>query len=165
MTSAGILSPLKISIYRRIWTASLLTNFGTLVLGVGAAWIMTQLTDKPSMVALVQTALMLPLMLWSIPAGALADMYDRRKIALTGLYFSSANSAILCVLAWQQLLTPIVVLTSCFLMVRLGSTIYACEAARLKPNKTFMQSRGVTTWALPQYGSDACLNGLSARYA
>jgi MFS family permease len=116
MTSAGILSPLKISIYRRIWTASLLTNFGMLVLGVGAAWVMTQLTDKPSMVALVQTSLMLPLMLWSIPAGALADMYDRRKIALTGLCFSSANSAILCVLAWQQLLTPIVVLASCFLI-------------------------------------------------
>jgi MFS family permease len=115
-TSAGILSPLTISIYRRIWTASLLTNFGMLVLGVGAAWIMTQLTDKPSMVALVQTALMLSLMLWSIPAGALADMYDHRKIALAGLCFSSANSAILCVLAWQQLLTPIVVLASCFLI-------------------------------------------------
>ena len=42
-----------------------------------------------------------------MPAGALADMYDRRKIALTGLCFSSANSAILCALAWQQLLTPI----------------------------------------------------------
>ncbi len=114
--SAGILSPLKESIFRRVWTASLLTNFGMLVLGVGAAWVMTQLTVKPSMVALVQTALMLPLMLWSIPAGALADMYDRRKIALTGLCFSSANSAILCVLAWHDWLTPSVVLASCFLV-------------------------------------------------
>jgi MFS family permease len=115
-STAGILSPLKVSIYRRIWTASLLTNFGMLVLGVGAAWIMTQLTDKPSMVALVQTALMLPLMLWSIPAGALSDMYDRRKVALSGLCFSSAISAILCVLAWHDWLTPTVLLASCFLI-------------------------------------------------
>jgi MFS family permease len=114
--SAGVLSPLKISTYRRIWTASLLTNFGMLVLGVGAAWLMTQLTGKPSMVALVQTALMLPLMLWAVPAGALADMYDRRIIALAGLCFSSASSAVLCFLAWHDFLTPTVLLIFCFLV-------------------------------------------------
>jgi len=114
--SDGILSPLKVGIYRRIWTASLLTNFGMLILGVGAAWIMTQLTGKPSMVALVQTALMLPLMIWTIPAGALADMYDRRKIALAGLCFSSASGALLCFFAWHDLLTPTLVLAFCFLV-------------------------------------------------
>jgi MFS family permease len=121
--SVGVLSPLRISIYRRIWAASLLTNFGMLVLGVGAAWIMTQLTARPSMVALVQTALMLPLMLLAIPAGALADMYDRRIIALTGLCFSAATSTILCLLTWYGLLTPAVVLVSCFL-VGCGMALY-----------------------------------------
>jgi MFS family permease len=116
MKSDGTLSPLKVSIYRRIWTASLLANFGMLILGVGAAWIMTQLTGKPSMVALVQTALMLPLMLWTLPAGALADMYDRRKIGLIGLSFSSASGAVLCFLAWYGSLTPTIVLAFCFLV-------------------------------------------------
>ena len=69
--------------FRRIWTASLFSNFGQLILGVGAAWEMTRLTTSASMVALVQTAMMLPLMLVALPAGAVADMFDRRKMALS----------------------------------------------------------------------------------
>jgi len=122
--SHGILSPLRQPIYRRIWAASLLANFGLLVLSVGAAWIMTQVASKPSTVGLVQTALMLPLMLWTIPAGALADMYDRRKIALIGLCFSSASGAILCYLQWLDLLTPTNLLALCFL-VGSGMAVYS----------------------------------------
>ena len=70
--------------FRTIWCASVVANFGQLILGVGAAWEMTRLATA-DMVALVQTALMLPLMLVSVPAGAIADMFDRRKIALAGL--------------------------------------------------------------------------------
>src|SRR3569623_1098292 len=77
--------PLSEPTFRRIWSASLLSNFGQLILGVGAAWEMTRLTTSPGMVASVQTALMLPLMLVAVPAGAVADMFDRRKIALVGL--------------------------------------------------------------------------------
>ena len=78
------LEPLRERVYRRIWSASVISNFGQLILGVGAAWEMTRLTSSADMVALVQTALMLPLMLVSVPAGAIADMFDRRKIALVG---------------------------------------------------------------------------------
>ena len=53
---------------------------------------MTRLSSSPSMVALVQTAMMLPLMLVALPAGAVADMFDRRKIALAGLGFSIVAS-------------------------------------------------------------------------
>jgi MFS family permease len=94
-----------------------------LVQSVGAAWAMTQLTREPGMVALVQTSLMLPLMLWSIPAGALADMYDRRKIALVGLTFSVISAASVWALAWRALLTPTLVLTFCFL-VGSGMAVY-----------------------------------------
>src|SRR3546814_16626059 len=77
-------APLREKTCRNIWTASLLSNFGQLILGVGAAWEMTRLTPSASMVALVQSALMLPLMLVAVPAGAIADMFDRRKVAMTG---------------------------------------------------------------------------------
>ena len=76
LSRLGILSPLRHATFRRIWTASLLSNLGLLVMGVGAAWSMTQMTSSASMVALVQTALMMPVALISTPAGAIADMFD-----------------------------------------------------------------------------------------
>jgi MFS family permease len=81
----AIFSPLRHPTFRRIWTASLLSNLGLLIMGVGAAWLMTQMTSSASMVALVQTALMMPVALISTPAGAIADMFDRRVVALVAL--------------------------------------------------------------------------------
>jgi MFS family permease len=114
--SWAALAPLREPAYRRIWSASVLSNFGQLILGVGAAWEMTRLTSSASMVALVQTALMLPLMLVSIPAGAIADMFDRRKIAISGLSFASFCAAILTALALNGLTTPWVLLAFCSLI-------------------------------------------------
>src|SRR5438445_126861 len=81
-SSNGVAAPLRHAVFRRIWLASLLSNLGLLIQGVGAAWAMTQMTSSADKVALVQTALMLPIMLISMPAGAIADMYDRRILAL-----------------------------------------------------------------------------------
>jgi len=118
------LEPLRERTYRRIWSASVLSNFGQLILGVGAAWEMTRLTTSASLVALVQTALMLPLMLVSVPAGAIADMYDRRKIALVGLSFATLCAAVLTTLAFNGLTTPWVLLAFCSL-IGAGVALYS----------------------------------------
>jgi MFS family permease len=110
------LEPLREPTYRRIWAASVLSNFGQLILGVGAAWEMTRLTTSAGMVALVQTALMLPLMLVSVPAGAIADMFDRRKIAMVGLSFAILCAAVLTTLEFNGLTTPWVLLAFCSLI-------------------------------------------------
>ena len=102
----ALLQPLTEPTYRRIWSASLLSNFGQLVQGVGAAWERTRLTPAANMVALVQTAMMLPLMLFALPAGAIADMFDRRKVALAGLTFAVAGASALAAFAFAGLLTP-----------------------------------------------------------
>src|SRR5579862_8073454 len=107
--SWAAIAPLRQRAYRRIWSASVLSNFGQLFLGVGAAWEMTRLTTSPSMVALVQTALMVPLMFVTLPAGAFADMYDRRKIAMSGLAFASVSAALLATIAFLNLTTPWVI--------------------------------------------------------
>jgi MFS family permease len=112
----GPFAPLREPVFRRIWSASLLSNFGQLILGVGAAWEMTRLTTSATMVALVQTALMLPLMLVALPAGAVADMFDRRKVALVGLGFSVVCAVTLSLLAWAGLTTPWVLLAFCSLI-------------------------------------------------
>ena len=110
------LEPLREASFRRIWSASLLSNFGQLILGVGAAWEMTRLTSAPEMVALVQTALMLPLMLVAVPAGAIADMFDRRLVAMSGLLFATASATALAVLAAFGWASPWVLLVFCFLI-------------------------------------------------
>ena len=98
----GIFSPLRYAVFRRIWTASLLSNLGLLVLGVGAAWSMTKISSSTSMVALVQTSLMLPVALVSTPAGAIADMFDRRIVGLVALSIALAGSISLSALAWLR---------------------------------------------------------------
>lgn len=112
----SITAPLRHSIFRRIWLASLLSNLGILIQGVGAAWAMTQMTPEADKVALVQTALMLPVMLISMPAGAIADMHDRRIVALVSLAIALSGATALTVLAWHHLVTPNILLALCFVV-------------------------------------------------
>ena len=71
--------------FRSIWTASLASNLGTWMQNVGAAWLMTAIAPSPIDVALVQAASNLPLFLLALPAGALADVFDRRKLLIVAL--------------------------------------------------------------------------------
>ncbi|TWC00796.1 putative MFS family arabinose efflux permease [Bradyrhizobium macuxiense] len=112
----SITAPLRHSIFRRIWLASLLSNLGILIQGVGAAWAMTQMSSEADKVALVQTALMLPVMLISMPAGAIADMHDRRIVALVSLAIALSGATTLTVLAWLNLVTPNILLALCFVV-------------------------------------------------
>ncbi|WP_373079942.1 MFS transporter [Zhongshania sp.] len=121
---SGALAPLREPVFFRIWTASFLANFGQLILGVGVAWEMTRLTSSASMVALVQTAMMLPLMLVALPAGAIADMFDRRKVAMLGLAIAAFFGSILSGLAFFELTSPWILLLFCSL-IGTGVALYA----------------------------------------
>jgi MFS family permease len=114
--SDGIGAPLRQPVFRRIWLASLLSNFGMLIQGVGAAWAMTLMTSSADKVALVQTAAMLPTMLISIAAGAIADMYDRRLVSLVGLSIALAGATTLSGLTFFNVITPNILLLFCFIV-------------------------------------------------
>src|SRR4051812_7299067 len=114
--SDGVIAPLRHMVFRRIWLASLLSNLGLLIQAVGAAWAMTQMTSSADKVALVQTALMLPVMFISMPAGAIADMYDRRIVALIALCVALSGATTLTVLSWLGLITPQILLALCFVV-------------------------------------------------
>jgi MFS family permease len=116
LSADGITAPLRYPTFRRIWLASLLSNLGILIQGVGAAWAMTQMTSSADKVALVQTALMLPIMLISMPAGAIADMHDRRVVALVALSISLIGATTLTTLAWLDLVNPNLLLLLCFVV-------------------------------------------------
>lgn len=112
----GITAPLRHVTFRRIWLAGLLSNVGALIRSVGAAWAMTQMTSSADMVALVQTALSLPVMLIAMPAGAIADMYDRRLVSLISLGIALTGATALTALAWLDMVTPILLLALCFVV-------------------------------------------------
>lgn len=114
--SDGVAAPLRYPVFRRIWLASLLSNLGLMIQSVGAAWAMTQMTASADKVALVQTALMLPIMLIAMPAGAVADMYDRRIVSLASLAVSLIGATALTVLTWIGAVTPSVLLGFCFIV-------------------------------------------------
>ncbi|MDB5697863.1 MAG: protein of unknown function DitE [Alphaproteobacteria bacterium] len=97
--TTGMTAPLRNPLYRNIWLASLLSNHGLMIQSVGAAWAMTELTTDASMVALVQTATTLPILLLAMPAGAIADMYDRRGVSIFALLLSIVGVSILFGLA------------------------------------------------------------------
>jgi len=108
--------PLAVPAFRATWAASLAGNGALLILGVGASWAMTELTSSPRLVALVQSALMLPVMLLSMAAGAAADMYDRRRVALAALALASGGAALLAAVTAAGLITPAILLLACFLI-------------------------------------------------
>jgi MFS family permease len=153
-SSLGIFSPLRYAVFQRIWTASLLSNLGLLVLGVGAAWMMTQISSSAGMVALVQTSLMLPVALVSTPAGAIADMFDRRIVGIVALSIALAGSVLLSAIAWLGVMTPILLLASCFIV---GSGM-----ALFGPAWQASVSEQVPAEALP---SAVALNGISYNIA
>lgn len=102
--------------FRVLWTATLASNLGGLVQAVGAGWLMTTLTSSNAMVALVQAATALPLMLFSLAAGALADNFDRRIVMLVAQGLMMAASATLAALSLLDMLTPWTLLGITFLI-------------------------------------------------
>lgn len=109
-------SPLALPVFRAIWVASLVSNFGGLIQSVGASWMMTSLTPSPQMIALVQTSTTLPIMLLSLWAGAIADNLDRRKVMLGAQAFMLVVSLILSVAAYMGVLDPWLLLSLTFLI-------------------------------------------------
>ncbi|WP_316399400.1 MFS transporter [Bradyrhizobium sp. 33ap4] len=152
--SERITAPLRHIAFRRIWLASLLSNLGALIRSVGAAWAMTQMTSSADKVALVQTALLLPIMLISIPAGAIADMHDRRIVALVSVIISLAGASALTVLTWLDLITPNVLLALCF--------VVGCGMALMDPAWQSSVSEQVPLETLP---AAVALNSISYNIA
>ena len=72
-------APLEHPLFRRLWIANLTSYMGTWMHEVAAAWLMTELAPTPLMVSLVRAAATLPVFLLALPAGALADILDRRR--------------------------------------------------------------------------------------
>ena len=99
-------APLHRPVFRALWIASLTSSIGTWMHEVGAVWLMISLTPSPVMVTLMQTAASLPIVLLALPAGAIADLFDRRRMLLLTQGWMLASAAVLAVLTALDATTP-----------------------------------------------------------
>jgi MFS family permease len=107
------LAPLRVPAYRRIWGAAVVSHLGTFLQMTAAPWLMLELTGSAFLVSLVTTFLLLPRLLLTLPAGALADVVDRRTLLIVGNLVAAAAVATMAVLAATDVLdaTLLLVLT------------------------------------------------------
>jgi MFS family permease len=99
-------SPLAEPIFRALWIATVASNIGTWMQDVGESWLMVSLTTSPMLVALVETAGSLPVVLLALPAGALADVVDRRRLLLVTQSWMLLSAAVLGVFTLAGIVTP-----------------------------------------------------------
>src|SRR5438876_6805837 len=114
--NGSALDPLREPLFRSLWFASVVSYTGTWMQNVGAGWLMTQMTLNPLMVGLVQAAGALPVFLVILPAGALADMVDRRRFLLVTQAWMVLASATLGILTLTSCVGPWVLLLFTFLL-------------------------------------------------
>lgn len=98
-------SPLRHATFRWLWLASIASNIGTWMHEVGAGWLMTSLSASPLHVALVQVAAALPMFFLVLPAGALADIVDKRRYLLVVQLWMSVVALVLALLSLSGLVS------------------------------------------------------------
>ncbi len=108
--------PLGFPVFRALWIATIVSNVGTWMHDVGAGWLMTSLSPSPLLVALVQAATTLPMFLLALPAGALADIVDRRRMLMAAQLLGLLAAALLAILTLLDLVTPEVLLAGTFML-------------------------------------------------
>jgi MFS family permease len=112
----SVLSPLREPLFRSLWIAAVISYTGSWMQNVATGWLMTSLTSSPMWVALVQVAVSLPVLLIALPAGALADIFDRRKFLLFTQASMVAAATVLGVMTLTGTVTPQILLVFTFLL-------------------------------------------------
>ncbi|MFD1881282.1 MFS transporter [Paracoccus pacificus] len=115
-SKAGASGPLSFPVFRALWIATIISNIGTWMNDVGSAWLMTSLSPSPLLVALVQSATTLPMFLLALPAGAMADIVDRRKLLMAAQMLGLVAAAALSLLTLAGLTSPWVLLAATFML-------------------------------------------------
>lgn len=114
--SGSAFAPLQRPVFRALWGALIVSALGSWMHDVGAGWLMTSLAPEPFMVAMVQSAAQLPLFLLTLPAGALADIVDRRRYLIATQLVMMVAALTLGILTLTGLITPALLILFTFLM-------------------------------------------------
>jgi MFS family permease len=149
MADSSTWSALRNPVFRNLWIASLISGTCVAAHDTAATWAMSSVTHMPIFLSLMSTVASLPFFLFTLPAGALADMVDRRRLIYTMNVWLAIAAGGLAICGWLHLLTPAVILIGVFLV----GTGFAWNS----PAWTAIQPEIVTNDQLP---SAATLGGL-----
>ncbi|WJD50140.1 MFS transporter [Enterobacter sp. PGRG2] len=108
--------PLRQRVFRMLWIATVVSNVGSWMNDVGINWTMLTLSADPLSVAMVQAASSLPMFLFALPSGVMADIVDRRKYLLFSQIWVFIAAAGLTFMSWADMVTPGVLLIAAFLL-------------------------------------------------
>ncbi len=108
--------PLSVPLFRDLWLASIVSNLGGWMQDTAGTWLMTVLTPSPLLIALMQTAAALPVLILGLLAGATADIFDRRRLLIFWQAWMLFAVAILSVLTFFDIISPWILLILTFLL-------------------------------------------------
>lgn len=114
--NVSALAPFRHSTFAVMWFAALISNIGTWMHSVGASWLMTELSPSPLIISLVQTSSTLPFFLFALPAGALADIFNRRSLLLITNSLMFGATIVFALLVWQEMANELILLLFTFLL-------------------------------------------------
>ena len=147
-------SPFEHRTFRVLYTAQFMSNIGTWMQTVGAQWLMGDLGGNALQVALVQTAMALPVFLLVLPSGACGDIFDRRRLLISAQTWMLLVAAALAALTFADVTTPWLLLGMTF-MLGMGQ-------AFVMPSWQALMPELVPRREIPQV---ATLNGVSMNSA
>jgi MFS family permease len=149
--TSSIWTPLRHPVFRALWIASVASNVGTWMHNVGADWLMTTLAPNPFMLGLLQAAENAPLFLLALPAGALADIVDRRRLLLFSQAWMLVAAIALALLTLLGLTTPSVLLLLTFALglgAALNAPVWLAIVPELVPRDDLPLAVGLNSIAL-----------------
>ena len=125
VASPSTWAPLRRKVFRALWAAQLFANIGTWMQVVGAQWLLIGEPNATTLVALVQTAISLPLVLLALPSGVLADVFDRRRLLIGAQTYQGLVAVSMAAITLSGRMTPVLLLTMTFAL--------SCGAALMIP--------------------------------
>lgn len=152
--SQSILAPFRHRVFLLIWCAGLISNIGTWIFNVTSSWLMTELSHSALMVSLVQAATALPIFLFALPAGALGDIFDRRKLLIFCLMLLTVILFIFAAFLHVNLINAWLLLLFTFL-IGIGTAFFAPTWQAVVPYLVKKQ----------ELQSAIALNGISMNFA
>ncbi|HAV1917406.1 TPA: MFS transporter [Enterobacter hormaechei subsp. steigerwaltii] len=141
--------PLSQPVFRMLWIATVVSNVGSWMSDVGINWSMLTLSADPLDIALVQAASSLPMFLFALPSGVMADIVDRRKYLLFSQLWVFIAAAGLTLLSFTGHVTPTVLLAATFLL-SVGAAMSSPPFQAIVPDLV----------SKPELGSAVALNSL-----
>ncbi len=140
--TASAWAPLRSRIFRALFVAQLVSNLGSLMQTVGAAWLMGDLGGSRSLVALTQAIIFVPVVLIGIPAGVMADLFDRRRLLIFTHLATLLVAGVMALMTFTGSMTPNLVLWLTFALGFFSALIAPAWAAiqpDLVPKEQFAQ--------------------------